>query len=68
MTARRPLRRQNAFQAVLNDEPDHGLPSATYDTLRAIAASLNAGRIQTAHKGKQWYPSTVSAVLRSEAA
>jgi DNA invertase Pin-like site-specific DNA recombinase len=34
-------------------------------TLQAIAASLNDKGIQTAHKGSQWYASTVRAVLRS---
>jgi DNA invertase Pin-like site-specific DNA recombinase len=34
-------------------------------TLSAIADSLNADGITTAHKGACWYPSTVAAVLRS---
>jgi recombinase/regulatory Fis family protein len=33
-------------------------------SLRQIADALNAERIQTAHGGKKWWPSTVSAVLQ----
>jgi hypothetical protein len=33
-------------------------------SLRQIAADLNASRTPTAHGGKQWWPSTVRAVLR----
>jgi Recombinase len=35
-------------------------------TLQAIASALNDKGIQTAHNGRQWYPSTVRALLRSE--
>jgi DNA invertase Pin-like site-specific DNA recombinase len=35
------------------------------ETLSAIADSLNADGIATAHEGACWYPSTVAAVLRS---
>jgi DNA invertase Pin-like site-specific DNA recombinase len=35
------------------------------ETLSAIADSLNADGITTAHEGACWYPSTVAAVLRS---
>jgi hypothetical protein len=31
---------------------------------RQIAADLNASRVPTAHGGRQWWPSTVRAVLR----
>lgn len=34
-------------------------------TLQAIASSLNARAIPTAHGGSQWYTSTIRAVLRS---
>ncbi|MHB8488471.1 MAG: recombinase family protein [Candidatus Dormibacteria bacterium] len=34
-------------------------------TLAAIADSLNAEGVPTAHNGAQWHPSTVAAVLRS---
>lgn len=34
-------------------------------TLRAIASSLNARAIPTAHGGSKWYTSTIRAVLRS---
>jgi hypothetical protein len=34
-------------------------------SLRQIAAGLNADRVPTAHGGKQWWPSTVRAVLGS---
>jgi DNA invertase Pin-like site-specific DNA recombinase len=34
-------------------------------TLSAIADSLNADGVSTAHEGACWYPSTVAAVLRS---
>lgn len=33
-------------------------------SLRQIADDLNAGRIPTAHGGKQWWPSTVRGVLQ----
>ncbi len=36
-------------------------------SLRAIATGLNADKIPTAHGGKQWWPETVRAVIRSEA-
>jgi streptogramin lyase len=35
-------------------------------TLQAIASSLNARAIPTAHGGSPWYTSTIRAVLRSE--
>jgi DNA invertase Pin-like site-specific DNA recombinase len=35
------------------------------ETLSAIADSLNADGVATAHEGACWYPSTVAAVLRS---
>jgi DNA invertase Pin-like site-specific DNA recombinase len=38
---------------------------AAGETLSAIADSLNADGISTAHAGACWYPSTVAAVLRS---
>lgn len=34
-------------------------------TVAAIATALNTGGVATAHGGRQWYPSTVRAVLRS---
>jgi DNA invertase Pin-like site-specific DNA recombinase len=34
-------------------------------TLTAIAEGLNADAVATAHGGRQWWPSTVSAVLRA---
>jgi DNA invertase Pin-like site-specific DNA recombinase len=34
-------------------------------TLQAIADGLNADEVPTAQGGRQWYPSTVAAVLRS---
>jgi hypothetical protein len=34
-------------------------------TLQAIASSLNAKRIPTAHGGAQWWTSTVRAVLQT---
>lgn len=34
-------------------------------TLRVIAAALNTDGVPTAHGGKAWYPSSVSAVLKS---
>lgn len=36
-------------------------------TLAAIAAVFNAEAIPTSHGGRQWYPATVAAVLRSAA-
>jgi hypothetical protein len=37
-------------------------------TFREIAAALNDRRVPTAHRGAQWWPSTVRAVLRRSAA
>ena len=36
-------------------------------TLQAIADELNAAQVPTARNGSKWYPSTVAAVLRSDA-
>jgi len=38
------------------------------DSLRRIADALNADGVATAHGGKQWHASTVSAVLSSVSA
>jgi hypothetical protein len=53
--------------------PDHVIStitaaSADGRTLSGIAADLNAAGVPTAHGGAKWHASTVSGVLRSQAA